>query len=437
MKTLNIMTEDFTLLGELPIFTSLEYTKSHYGIGEFKLTAHPKAPSANQLKPGALVFDPYNPLKMAIIEQVTKDKDTLSVSGLQLKSLVQRRICVPPMNLPRELYRYEAGQWKTIQEGAQILQLMQGDVYEGYTLPDNPVERMVFLNLQEQKSIYNWQDSLKAGQVWADLGQARLRSKYKNFGWDNIIGPAETAIKHFVKNNLISPEDPARAIPNLVMDTDQGRGENLPWQARFDELGQVIHKIGEKTGMGYDIVPDFVEKQYVFKANPGRDYSQGEQKVVFSIRNGNASVVTFKQDEAGSASTAYIGGAGSDENRLILAVNGEITGWMRREMFVDGGSVEDPEMLRLQGQNKLEDKRPSETLTASIIDRGISRYERDYDVGDMVVVVDEEGRTTRTQLLAIKETYERNRPRSLEATFGASPVTLAKAIQQLKGTTIR
>ena len=374
---------------------------------------------------------------MMIVEKVEKKEEELMVSGVQCKGMVQRRICVPPLNLPKRLWLYEGGNWKEVTDEVQLFTLMAGDVYEGYTLPENPVEGMVFFNLEDGNSIYNWQEKLQTGEAWIDIGVPKLRSKYKNFGWDTVIAPAETAMKHFVNNNLINPEEKKRKIPGLILEPDKGIGDALPWQARFDELDAVLYTIGEKTGMGFDVVADFTTKNFVFKTFLGEDLTQGIRKVVFSVRNGNASAVTYREDETGSATTAYIGGAGSDENRLILSVGGETEGLDRREVFVDGGSVDDIDMLKLQGENKLEEKKQTQTLTAQVLDSGICRYERDYNVGDKVLVADEEGRITASQILSVKETYELDRPRELEVTFGSSPVTFGKLFAGLRNTTIR
>ena len=51
---------------------------------------------------------------------------------------------------------------------------------------------------------------------------------YNQFGYDLFTGDAESAYLHFAANNLTAPEDAARAIPRLVLDTNLHRGPELP-----------------------------------------------------------------------------------------------------------------------------------------------------------------------------------------------------------------
>ncbi len=131
---------------------------------------------------------------------------------------------------------------------------------------------------------------------------------YQDFGWDRFTGSAESAYKHFAGVNLVSPDDAARAIPGLVLATDQGRGISLPWQARFDRLDTLFQTIGETTETGWDIRIDLVNKQFIFDAWAGLDRTQGPALCLISEENGNAADITYKATHSGSATTAYIGG---------------------------------------------------------------------------------------------------------------------------------
>lgn len=435
MQTLMIMTSGFQLLGELPLFNSLQLTRSYWGIGDFELHTSPSAPCAQYLTQGALLFSPDAPHKMLVIEDRTENAKELVVQGCQLKGWVRRRICVPPLSLPTVLWRYTSGSWVQITDPATIRTAMAGDVYQGYAFPTAPAAGMYYLDLSSQAAVYDWASTAETGAVWLDLETAQLRSKYKNFGWDRYTGPAESALKHYALNNMISPEDIKRKLPGLVCAADQERGLSLPWQARFDKLDDMLTTIGEATGMGWDIRPDFVNHQFVFDALVGRDLSQGSRIAVISGDMGNADDVELKQILSGSATTAYTGGAGEDENRLILAI-GDAQGLDRRETWVEAGSVEDPALLTLLGENKINDAAPKTTLTAKLIDTGACRYERDWDLGD-VVLVRGVGASTASRIIEVKEVYEAEKPRQLEVTFGTSAVTIGKIIRRIQGETIR
>ena len=253
---------------------------------------------------------------------------------------------------------------------------------------------------------------------------------YQDFGWDRITDCTETAYKHFADVNLVSPDDTARAIANLVLAADLGRGETLPWQARFDKLETLFQTIGETTEMGWDIRPDLVNSQFVFDVWVGLDRTQGSALCLISEENGNATDVTYKNKQSGCATTAYVGGAGEDEDRFILSEGGSVEGLFRRELWAEAGSLEDPDLITLYAQNKLTDKASKVTLTADLIETGACRYGRDYDVGDKVLV-EGRGYSTEVRITEITETYEKGY-RKLKGTFGDSIITVGRLLNGLQ-----
>jgi hypothetical protein len=249
---------------------------------------------------------------------------------------------------------------------------------------------------------------------------------YQDFGWDRFTGSAEAAYLHFADVNLITPDDPNRAIANLVAASNQERGTTLPWQARFDRLDTLFQTIGETTELGWNIVPDLANSRFVFSAWEGADRTQGNGRCLISEENGNASDVTYKKTLSGSASTAYTGGAGEDEDRFILSEGGAVQGAARRELWTEAGSIDDPALLALYAQNKLTAAAEKTTLTAALIDSGACRCGRDYDVGDKVLVSGR-GAYMAARISEITETYEGGK-RTLKAVFGDAPVTVGKLL---------
>ncbi|HNX63486.1 MAG TPA: siphovirus ReqiPepy6 Gp37-like family protein [Candidatus Limiplasma sp.] len=250
---------------------------------------------------------------------------------------------------------------------------------------------------------------------------------YQDFGWDRYTGPAESAYHHFAHNNMIAPEDANRAVPDMIAATDQGRGTSLPWQARFDRLDTIFQSIGEATEVGWNITLDLTAKKFVFGAWVGVDRTSGSALALISEKNGNASDSQYKKTVSGSATTVYVGGSGEDENRFILNVGGSNTGHNRRELWADAGSVDDADMIRLFGQTKLDASGVKESLTLDLIDSGMCRYGRDYDVGDKVIARGTYNSMS-ARIIEITETHE-NGARTIKGTFGDAPITTA-AIQR-------
>lgn len=253
--------------------------------------------------------------------------------------------------------------------------------------------------------------------------------QYMAFGWDRFTGDAESAYLHYAANNLTAPEDAKRTMPGLTLAPNRHRGESLPWQARFDKLTEVFEEIGEATGVGWDIRPDFGDKQFVFGAWAGEDRTRGAGRAALSVQLGNVDSITLVDNGSTEVGTIYAGGSGDDENRLILSVGGEKTGYERREGWTEMGGVDDVDMLRLGAQRKLVEAKV--TLDVSVRDSGLCRYGRDYDVGDVVAVSMEAGEDVRqmnARLIVMNETHEKGKLK-LKATFGDAPVTLTRLLK--------
>ena len=249
--------------------------------------------------------------------------------------------------------------------------------------------------------------------------------QYLAFGWDRFTGSAESAYLHFAANNLTACVDPKRRMPRLTLQTDQSRGVVLPWQARFDKLHELFRDIGVATGVGWDIRPDFTNKQYVFGAWVGNDLTVGNRRAVLSRELGNVDGATRTDDASTEVSTVYAGGGGEDENRFIQSVGNDVVGLARREGWTDVGGAEDAAMLRLGAERKL--VAPKLTLSVEVQDNGLCRYGRDYDVGDVVTVA-ADGRQMNSRLIQMEETVEGG-ARKLKGTFGDAPVTLTSLLQ--------
>ena len=279
------------------------------------------------------------------------DEEKVTVSGVPLKGLCKRRICVP--------------------------QSVQGDQYDG-------------------------------------------------FRWDRLTGDAESAYLHYAAANLTDPEDAKRKIPGLVLSENRHRGAVLPWQARFDKLTEVFADIGSATGLGWDIVPDLKERvlRFVVTGRRRPNHRQPPGGAVPPVGQRGRGQLT--EDGTAEVGTAYAGGSGEDENRLILSVGNTAEGLARREGWASLNGVSDVDMLRLGAERKLSPRKDS--VTAELLDSGLCRYGRDYDMGDVVTVVADD-RQRNARLTAVEETYEDGK-RTLKATFGEGPVTLTGLIRE-------
>lgn len=223
--------------------------------------------------------------------------------------------------------------------------------------------------------------------------------------------PAESVLLHYAETHLVSPEDSNRAIPHLMLAADQQRGPVLRWQSRFESLDKVFSEIGEYSGMGYDISLDLARERYIFNVLWGADHTAtSEQPVVFSPIMENLSSSKYTVDDKPWLNTAYAGGAGEDEARLIQTVfDGEAapTGFNRRETWVDCGSIDDVNDLIYEARYKVREKKRTESLTGELVPSGPFLYGRDWNLGDLVTIRNEHlGVSLDLRITEIKYVYE-------------------------------
>lgn len=259
-----------------------------------------------------------------------------------------------------------------------------------------------------------------------------------SYGYDRIIGSAETVMRHYIERNVTAPESAARRIDCLALEENRNRGmENVPWSARFEDLDVVLTQIAAYADCGYDIIPDFAGKRLLARYLPGRDMTgaDGTRRVTFSSAMGNVLSPAYSESAKKLKNTAVVAGAGEDENRLIL-LHGDAQGLERREMYVDAGSESDPQQLIYRAEHTLAEKTLEQAIKAQAKDTPSCRYGVHWDLGDMVNVT-AQGMSMKARITQVQETHEPERAVKLTLTFGDPPAGIERVIQERTRTVAR
>ena len=242
-----------------------------------------------------------------------------------------------------------------------------------------------------------------------------------SLGWDRVRGNAETVIKHYAARHMTAPFDAVRRIDNLMLAENQHRGDTFPWQARFQYLHEVLENIGLFSNMGYFIHADVVNKRWVFDVIPGADRSQSQRvndPVLFKMEYSNIEEYRYTEDRQNYRNTAYVGGRGEDENRLVFVLGAENRGLDRREVFIDCSGAENIDELIHQGSHRLAEYYEAKTVEVLALPRTFI-FEQDYFLGDIVTVyISRLGLSLDTRITSVRETWERNTGHTIEARFG-------------------
>jgi hypothetical protein len=221
-----------------------------------------------------------------------------------------------------------------------------------------------------------------------------------------VTGTAENVMRTMVTNNL-------RGLPLTVADS-AGYTGNVDYQCSYGNILAEIEDISEMTGLGVKV--DF---DRIFKVYKGLDRTASQAvnpRAIFSRDFENILTSEYTINETAYKNVALIAGKGEGVDRLLVTV-GDETGLERRELFVDArdigdGTTEEPistpeqqAMLAVRGQQKLGELKTSEAFTATVDPYGNLKYKVDYDLGDIVTIIDM-GIRTDARITEIKEIYE-------------------------------
>ena len=250
--------------------------------------------------------------------------------------------------------------------------------------------------------------------------------------YDSIKAPIETAMKHYVRNNAVSPTDSSRIIPNLIIASDLGRGDEIGWDSRYKQLDEELKSMSSDL-VGWDIHLDTENGKFVFDALVGKDSSVDQTSlppVIFSIDFDNIKNQKYINSATGYKNTAYVGGQGEGVERSIVEIGNDLSGLERIETFIDARDIENDADLPDRGRKKLKELEKITSFESEVLPYGPFIYEQDWDVGDIVTVQDKKlGLTMNTPIPEVREIYEAG-GFTLEVTFGNTVPTLIDKVKQ-------
>lgn len=378
--SIKILSFDLELIDEVDLYTSLDFYRSLQGTGDFMISL-PEI--RNSIAPGNIIVIGSDPHKSGIIRAISKVSDSkgtvITAVGQTLDGFTSQR-CILPLE----------------------------DNAGYFSVPPQSEHRSVSAEEIIKKYI-----SYHLGDDVSD-GKRRLQTSY--------------------------------AKPMLKIGELLHRGYPTEWGCRYTQLDEELQSICEYCDCGYEIYADIENGFYVAEYINGVDRStsntQGNSPVVFSINYENIESITYEKDMNSYKNVGYAGGKGEGENRTVIAVTNDselARGIDRFEVFIDCGELESVETetamsLTETGRHKLEEHNCVETLTAQISASCTFVYGKDYDIGDIVTVMDTDlGIAQDMRISGVRETYETNGYR-LTIEFGKTPKRIKRAIRNIKTT---
>ncbi|WP_442916957.1 siphovirus ReqiPepy6 Gp37-like family protein [Lysinibacillus sp. 54212] len=263
---------------------------------------------------------------------------------------------------------------------------------------------------------------------------------------NSVEGSTESVMRHYVNTELINPTDIGRKYPGMVLSPNLNRGSMQTVNARFDGLADKLSTLGINDGIGWDIILDIPNKQFLFVVTQGVDRSANQLIVPpakFSTEFETLKSMSYAESKIDYKNVAIVAGQGEGIERRIVTV-GNAVGRDRYELFVDARDVSEetegdnptqrPDAdviadLEKRGEEKLNECTQTVYCEGQALQSRNLKFERDYFLGDIVTQQNKGwGIEMDARITSVKEVVEPGKT-DVELTFDNDRPTLISKIK--------
>lgn len=264
-------------------------------------------------------------------------------------------------------------------------------------------------------------------------------------GYDAATGPTETLMKRFVRNNFFPPSDPNRHVTGLVIAPDLGRGvADDRYMTRFEDLSEVLARLGESAGMGYGVTPTEDGRQFVFDVVQGEDRTAGQRArppVIFEMARRNVQSLTYENNDQSMRNVFYTTMSGAefaDESLTMTYTRDDAVipaGIFRRETHLSlsadtpNAGEEYAELKRL-ALIEAESYVTAESFSAQVLESRRCRYGEHYGLGDRVTVQHRDWGVSMDTLVTGMERAYTSGGETCTATFGKQQLMVTDRLKR-------
>ena len=225
------------------------------------------------------------------------------------------------------------------------------------------------------------------GVGYTDLLRRRLVLPPTGETHSTKSGVAETVIKEYVADCMVSPTDTDRIFPGVTIETSGGFGDIVEYNARYVILYSVCQTLAEDGNIDFGIVGGDTVSEFIFKAKSiwGTDR---RDDIIFSIENDNMVIPILSLNSSAEQNFAYVGGAREGIDRVIQLVANFTaiarSPWGRKEVFVEARQQTDTQSLISAGIDELNSRKKEQKLTFNVQQTIQSRWLQDWFLGDLI-----------------------------------------------------
>lgn len=291
--------------------------------------------------------------------------------------------------------------------------------------------------------------------------------------WDNFTysGTFGGFWKKILTENVINSNQRVRNIPNFTLDLESLNSitDEITYSTKSDDILQLLIKTCKTYNIGFRISYDLNMQQLVFRLYRGKNKAstQGEEYIEFSPTYANILSSHYKEDESNHKTFAVVGAKESDGSLMYITVyegSQEPQGEERKELYIDATNqsrditvdelllmfptanltnseyyinisgvpilvatvngdkvtVSDftfQKMLEIIGYNGLAERRKTQEFTGEVDTIDTYEYKTDYDLGDIVRVVNEHGIEAEAQISEVWESEDSESGYTVEPKF--------------------
>lgn len=263
---------------------------------------------------------------------------------------------------------------------------------------------------------------------------------------------AKNIIKRIVKENVISPLELNRKIPNIFLNNDVITNDGILDYTSEPYINALlcITDAAKASKVGIRMISDERTAKHYFSVYSGRNLTSEQTEnppCIFSQEFDNVNQQQFTNSIENLKTTAFVGGE-EVIPRKVIKVNEQYTGIDREEIFINATDIvqtytneqneqitlSDAEYLsQLKARGVAELGQHGEVLnfTSEINPYANLKYKEDYDLGDRVTCINRAwGVNINVRITEVIETYDQN-AESLQITFGESIPSLFSTIRKL------
>lgn len=233
-----------------------------------------------------------------------------------------------------------------------------------------------------------------------------------------LDGYLQGQIEKLLNENVISPSDQKRKIPNFIFEASENEAiTSLKVSMQFtgDTLYDAIRKMCNVNSIGFKITLNS-DNQFVFKLYSGTDRSYTQTKnpyVVFSPNFENIVNSNYYSTDRNLKNVALVAGEDQGSSRKTVTIDETgATGLERRELFVDARDISSQKddgtsmttaqynyLLQGRGYENLSEYKENSAFDGQVESTQLYQYGRDFYMGDITQLENEYGMESKVRVV--------------------------------------